>query len=416
MVTSMYIYDIFFYFSLLAGFLMAFNLGANDVANAMASAVGAKAISVKQAVFIAGSLNFVGAVFLGSHVTATVSKGIINADQIADPQIVMVGMLASLLAAALWVFIATLTALPVSSTHSIVGSILGFGLVACGPGVVNWLVLGGVVLSWIISPFFAAAISFLVFSHIRRFILMHGRFFLQALRWAPIWVALTAALIMLSFLYKTPVGKNIPVNWWQGLLCILIISWGVWALSSKLIRKLMGGAEKSAESVELIFRKIQVGTSCYVALSQGANDVANAIGPVAAIYMISKQHALFAQAEVPLSILALGGLGIALGIMVFGRKVMATVGTKITSLTNTRGFSVDFGAATTVLAASNLGLPVSTTHAAVGGVVGVGLARGFSAVDFGVLLRIIVYWVLTVPIAAFTSIVFFNLLSAMFLA
>src|SRR6056297_1926249 len=166
----MNVYDLFFILSLLAGFFMAFNLGANDVANAMASAVGAKAISVRQAVFIAGSLNFVGAVFLGSHVTATVSKGIINAEQIGDPQIMAVGMLASLLAAAIWVFIATLTALPVSSTHSIIGSILGFGLVACGPGIINWYILGGVVLSWVISPFFAAGVSYLVFSHIRRFI------------------------------------------------------------------------------------------------------------------------------------------------------------------------------------------------------------------------------------------------------
>ncbi|MFO7803487.1 MAG: anion permease [Desulfovermiculus sp.] len=411
----MNIYDLFFFFSLVAGFLMAFNLGANDVANAMASAVGAKAISVKQAVFIAGTLNFVGAVFLGSHVTATVSKGIINADQIGDPQIMLVGMLASLLAAALWVFIATLTALPVSSTHSIIGSILGFGLIAMGPGVVNWLVLGGVVLSWIISPFFAAAISFTVFSHIRRFILVHTNFFLQALRWAPIWMALTAALILLSFLYKTPIGKQIPVSNGLGLVGILVLVALIWFISKRGINSLMAGADRSAESVEFIFRKIQVGTSCYVALSQGANDVANAIGPVAAIYIISRQHAILEQAQVPMGILALGGLGIALGIMVFGRKVMATVGTKITSLTNTRGFSVDFGAATTVLAASNLGLPVSTTHAAVGGVVGVGLARGFSAVDFGVLLRIIVYWILTVPIAAFTSIVLYNILSAIFL-
>lgn len=394
---------------------MAFNLGANDVANAMASAVGAKAITVRQAVLIAGTLNFIGAVFLGSHVTATVSKGIINAEQIGDPQIMVVGMLASLLAAATWVFIATLTALPVSSTHSIIGSILGFGLIAMGPGVVNWLVLGGVVLSWIISPFFAATISFIVFTHIRRFILMHTNFFLQALRWAPIWMALTVALILLSFLYKTPVGKQIPVSGGVGLICVLLIVVLVWLAAKKGINRLMAGADRSGENVELIFRRIQVGTSCYVALSQGANDVANAIGPVAAIYMISRQHALLAEAEVPIGILALGGVGIALGIMTFGRKVMATVGTKITSLTNTRGFSVDFGAATTVLTASNFGLPVSTTHAAVGGVVGVGLARGFSAVDFGVLLRIIIYWVLTVPIAAFTSIVFFNILSALFL-
>ncbi len=409
------IYDLFFFMSIVTGFLMAFNLGANDVANAMASAVGAKAITIKQAIFIAGSLNFVGAVFLGSHVTATVSKGIINAEQIADSLTLVVGMLSALLAAVTWVFIATLTALPVSSTHSIVGSILGFGLVACGPGIINWFVLGGVVLSWIISPFFAAIISYLVFSHIRRFILMHRNFFFQAFRWAPIWIAFTVVLILLSFLYNTPVGNQIPLSWWQGLFCILCIGFLIWFSSSKLITNLMSGAERSANSVELIFRKIQIGTSCYVALSQGANDVANAIGPVAAIYMISKQHTLLPQAEVPISILALGGVGIALGITVFGRKVIATVGTKITSLTNTRGFSVDFGAATTVLAASNLGLPVSTTHAAVGGVVGVGLARGFSAIDFGVLIRIIIYWLLTVPIAAFTCIIFFNILSAIFL-
>jgi PiT family inorganic phosphate transporter len=211
------------------------------------------------------------------------------------------------------------------------------------------------------------------------------------------------------------VGKQLPVSWWQGLLSILAVSFLVWWGCSRLIARIMAGADESAESVELVFRKIQVGTSCYVALSQGANDVANAIGPVAAIYMISRQHALLSQTEVPIFILVLGGLGIALGIMCFGRKVIATVGTKITSLTNSRGFAVDFGAATTVLAASNLGLPVSTTHAAVGGVVGVGLARGFSAVDFSVLIRIIIYWVLTVPIAAFTSILFFHLLSAIIL-
>ncbi len=411
----MHIYDIFLYLSLLFGFLMAFNLGANDVANAMASAVGAKAITVRQAVLIAGTLNFVGAVFLGSHVTATVSKGIINAEHIVDPQIMVVGMLSSLLAAAIWVFIATLTALPVSSTHSIIGSILGFGLVSCGPGIINWYILGGVVLSWVISPFFSAGVSYLVFSHIRRFVLVRKDFFFQALRWAPVWVALTVGLVLLSFVYKTPFGKSLPITWWQDLVFILVVVGLVWYSISRLISRLMAGAERSAESVEFIFRKIQVGTSCYVALSQGANDVANAIGPVAAIYMIAREQAILSQAEVPIPIIALGGVGIALGVMIFGRKVIATVGTKITSLTNTRGFSVDFGAATTVLAASNLGLPVSTTHAAVGGVIGVGLARGFSAVDFGVLIRIVIYWVLTVPIAAFTSIIIFNILSAIFL-
>jgi PiT family inorganic phosphate transporter len=404
------IYDLFLYMSVGAGFLMAFNLGANDVANSMASAVGARAITVKQAVFIAGILNFVGAVFLGSHVTATISKGIINPEVISDPKLIMIGMFASLLAAGLWVLVATLTSLPVSSTHSIVGAITGFGLVAGGPDVVNWLKMGGIVLSWIISPFFAAAIAYFIFTHIRKYILFKRHFIQQAKKWAPIWVAITLSMISLSFLYKTPAGKALGLHWLTSLAIAALLSFAAWAAARHFVSKFVLDEEEGAEGVERIFRKMQVGTSCYVALSQGANDVANAIGPVAAIYLIAKEHMLLAKAEVPWPMLVLGGLGIAVGIAVLGHKVMATVGEKITTLTNTRGFAVDFGAASTVLVASNLGLPVSTTHAAVGGVVGVGLARGFSAVDFRVLLRIVAYWVATVPIAALTSIVIFVLL------
>ncbi len=406
------VYDIFFYLSILAGFMMAFNLGANDVANSMASAVGAKAITVRQAVFIAGVLNFAGAVFLGSHVTATVSKGIINASSI-DPKIMMIGMFAALLAAALWVLLSTLTSLPVSSTHSVVGAIAGMGIVAGGMDVVNWLKMGGIVLSWVISPFFAAAIGFAVFSHIRRYILYKKHFIQQARRWAPFWVALTVSLVVLSFLYKTPIGKSLGLAWPISLGIALVLALCTWALARVWAGRVVRDVEEGAEGVERVFRKMQVGTSCYVALSQGANDVANAIGPVAAIYLIAKEHVLLGKAEVPLSMLVLGGVGIAVGIALLGHKVMGTVGSKITTLTNTRGFAVDFGAASTVLVASNLGLPVSTTHAAVGAVVGVGIARGFSAVDFRVLGRIVIYWLLTVPIAALTSIVIFELLKWM---
>ena len=408
------VYDLFFYLSIFAGFMMAFNLGANDVANSMASAVGARAISVRQAVFIAGILNFVGAVFLGSHVTATVSKGIISPSTIGDPKLVMIGMFASLLAAGLWVLVATLTALPVSSTHSIVGAIMGFGLVAGGPSAVNWLKMGGIVLSWVISPFFAAAIAFFIFSHIRKYILYKRDFVAHAIFWAPVWAALTVFLVALSFLYKTPMGKGLNLPWPVSLLIGLGLGLVVMLLVRKGVRRLIPDPEMGAESVETVFRKLQVGTSCYVALSQGANDVANAIGPVAAIYVIARQGVLLDQARVPMSILILGGFGIALGIALLGKKVMTTVGSRITTLTNTRGFSVDFGAASTVLLASNLGLPVSTTHAAVGGVVGVGLARGFQAVDFRILGKIVLYWVLTVPIAALTSIVLFVFLKSMF--
>ncbi|WP_027178226.1 inorganic phosphate transporter [Maridesulfovibrio bastinii] len=410
------IYDLFFYLALFAGFMMAFNLGANDVANSMASAVGAKAITVKQAVLIAGVLNFAGAVILGSHVTATVSKGIINPEAISDPKLIMIGMFASLIAAAGWVLISTLTALPVSSTHSIVGAILGFGLVAGGPDVVNWLKMVGIVMSWIISPFFAAAISYFIFSHIRKTILFKRNFIHQAKKWAPIWMALTVLLIALSFLYKTPVGKKLNLPFSGSLLLALAVAFVMWFIGKLMVSKLIGDPEEGAEAVERTFRKLQVGTSCYVALSQGANDVANAIGPVAAIYLISKEHQLLSTAQVPIGILILGGLGIAIGIALLGHKVMGTVGNKITVLTNTRGFAVDFGAATTVLAASNMGLPVSTTHASVGAVVGVGLARGFSAVNFKVLWKIVIYWLLTVPIAALTSIIIYTILKWTFLS
>jgi len=404
------IYDLFLYMSVGAGFLMAFNLGANDVANSMASAVGARAITVKQAVLIAGLLNFVGAVFMGSHVTATISKGIINPTAITDPKIMMIGMFAALLAAGLWVLVATLTSLPVSSTHSIVGAITGFGIVAGGPDVVNWLKMGGIVMSWIISPFLAAGIAFFIFSHIRKYILFKRQFISQAKRWAPIWVALTLFMICLSFLYKTPVGKQLDLHWTSALAIAVVFALASWAVGRVFANRIVINEEEGAEGVERIFRKMQIGTSCYVALSQGANDVANAIGPVAAIYLIAKEHVLLPKADVPWPMLVLGGLGIACGIGLLGHKVMATVGNKITTLTNTRGFAVDIGAASTVLVASNLGLPVSTTHAAVGGVVGVGLARGFRSVDFRVLLRIVAYWVATVPIAALTSIVIFVLL------
>jgi PiT family inorganic phosphate transporter len=401
---------LFLWLSIGAGFLTAFNLGANDVANSMASAVGARAITVKQAVWIAGILNFTGAVFLGSHVTKTVAKGIVNIGQIADPAVIMVGMFAALLAAGVWVLVATLTSLPVSSTHSIVGAILGFGFVAGGPGVVNWAKMGGIVLSWVVSPFFAATIAFAIFSHIRHYILYKKEFILQAKRWGPRWAALTVALICFSFLFKTPVGQELDLGWAGATLLALALSFLTWLGGRAAMARLTLNVEQGAEAVELVFRRMQVGTSCYVALAQGANDVANAIGPVAAIYMIAREHQVVETAGVSIWMLMLGGVGIAAGITALGHKVMSTVGQKITTLTNTRGFAVDFGAASTVLVASNLGLPVSTTHAAVGGVVGVGLARGFSAVDFRVLGRIVLYWVLTVPVAAFTSIVFYEIL------
>lgn len=408
------VYNLFFYLSLGAGFFMAFTLGANDVANSMAPCVGSRAITVRTALVIASVLNFVGAVVLGSHVAATMSKGIVSMEAIGDPKLVMLGMFAALMAASLWMLVATLTALPVSSTHSIVGAIIGFGLVAGGPKAVNWLPLGGVVLSWFISPFFALGVAYFIFTQIRKKIFLQRDFLNRAKAWGPRWMALTSILVGFSFMYKTPFGKGLHLPWWGSILAVAVFAGLVWLAGRWYTHRLARQVSESVEGVESLFKHLQVFTASYVALSQGANDVANAIGPIAVIYLMAREHGFVQEAEIPIWLLGLGGLGIALGIMVLGHKVMSTVGEKITTLTNTRGFSVDFASATTVLVASKLGLPVSSTHAAVGAVTGVGLARGFKAVDFGVLFRIAVYWVITVPVAALTSILIYWLLVWMF--
>ncbi|MEN8688957.1 MAG: inorganic phosphate transporter [Desulfobacterales bacterium] len=391
------------------GFYMAWNIGANDVANSMASAVGAKAITIRQAIFIAGILNVVGAVFIGSHVTDTIRKGIVATTVMSDPHLAMLGALSALLAAALWVSFATWRSLPVSTTHSIVGAMIGFGIVAGGFSVIQWGKLGAVVLSWVISPVFSLMIGYTTFKVIVNLILSKKDPFQQALRLSPWFIGLAVFVVVLSFLFKTPLGSSLSIETPSALL-IALASSGLLGYAGKrlLIHFLSGLGQNGGE--EEVFRRIQIGTSCYVALAQGANDVANAIGPLAVIYFLVKTGGVGAKVPVPTFLLLFGGVGIACGIGMAGHRVMETIGSKITTLTNTRGFSVDFAAATTVLIASKLGLPVSTTHAAVGGVMGVGLARGLEAVNFRIIFQIIIYWVLTVPAAALTSIVIFKVL------
>ena len=390
------------------GFYMAWNIGANDVANSMASAVGAKAITIRQALFIAGILNVVGAVFIGSHVTDTIRKGIVSTDVLSDPHLALIGALSALLAAALWVSFATWRSLPVSTTHSIVGAMIGFGIMAGGFSVINWGKLGAVVMSWIISPVFSMVIGFCIFKVIVKFILARKDPFDRALRLSPWFIGITAFVMVLSFLFKTPLGKTLALGTPSAVLVALLIAAAIGWAGMKLLKRTI--RPRGLHSEERIFRKIQIATSCYVALAQGANDVANAIGPLAVIYFLVKTGGIGDKVPVPTFLLLFGGVGIACGIGMAGHRVMETIGTKITTLTNTRGFSVDFAAATTVLIASKLGLPVSTTHAAVGGVMGVGLARGLEAVNFRIIFQIVIYWVLTVPAAAITSIILFKIL------
>ena len=390
------------------GFYMAWNIGANDVANSMASAVGAKAITIRQAVFIAGILNIVGAIFIGSHVTNTIRKGIVSTDILADPHLALIGAFAALLAAALWVSFATWKSLPVSTTHSIVGAMIGFGIMAGGFGAIQWAKLLAVVMSWIISPVFSLVIAFVLFKFIVKVIITRKDPFLWALRLSPLMIGMAVFIVILSFLFKTPLGKTLSVGMPTAALIAFVIAGSVGYLGKILLTHFIKRDE--GRGAEEIFRRIQIGTSCYVALAQGANDVANAIGPLAVIYFLVKTGSVGTQVPVPSFLLMFGGIGIACGISMAGYRVMDTIGKKITTLTNTRGFAVDFAAATTVLVASKMGLPVSTTHAAVGGVLGVGFAGGIEAVNFGIVFRIILYWVLTVPAAAMTSMVIFKIL------
>ncbi len=389
------------------GFYMAWNIGANDVANAMASAVGAKAITIRQAVFIAGMLNIVGAVFIGSHVTNTIRKGIVSTEILTDPHIALIGALAALLSAALWVSFATWKSLPVSTTHSIVGAMVGFGIMAGGFSVIKWGKLAAVVLSWVISPVFSLVIAFVMFKFIVKLIISKQKSFVIALKLSPFFIGITVFIVVLSFIFKTPLGKTLAMGNLTALLLALIVAIIFGFAGMKLLSRFV---QERKDGAEAIFKRIQIGTSCYVALAQGANDVANAIGPLAVIYFLVKTGSVGAEVPVPVFLLLFGGIGIAFGISMAGERVMETVGKKITTLTNTRGFSVDFAAATTVLIASKMGLPVSTTHAAVGGVLGVGLARGLEAVNFRIIIKIMLYWVLTVPISALTSMMIFKIL------
>jgi len=388
------------------GFWMAWNIGANDVANSMGTAVGAKAITPKQAALIAGTMNFLGAYFFGKSVTETIRKGILDVNMIRDPMIIVYGSLAALLAASIWLIFATYNGLPVSTTHSIIGGVVGYGLVYAGTGIVDWEKLGQVVLSWILSPILGAIVAFFVFKAVRRSILTRRDPVKSARHWAPFWTGLAFVVIGTMFYIKVLHGSNLA----RGVLFYGIpTGFVVFLITYVLIRARFKPSDPYL-GVESIFRKVQVVTSAYVALAHGSNDVANAVGPIAAAYAVLAMGLSGMEVPVPRWILALGGVGIAVGIFTYGYKVMETVGKKITELTNTRGFSIDFSAATVILVASWLGMPISTTHTVVGAVVGVGLARGVKAINTSILRDIIISWFVTVPVAALISAAIFKVL------
>lgn len=380
------------------GFVMAFSIGANDVANSMSTAVGARAITARQAVIIAAILEFLGAVMFGSHVVTTITRGIVKPEVMNDARTVLAGALAALLGSSIWILLATIWGMPVSTTHSIVGGMAGFGIASTGLDAINWGRMMSIFVSWILSPIAGWLLAYVVFKLISYAILRRPNPSTAMKKATPVIIFTTFFIISLLFMLKT-----LKMQLSESFLISLIVSISASMVGTLMLRKIGADDSNSYEFVEDVFKRLQVMTSCYVSFSHGANDVANAIGPLALIYWIVSHGSIAQKVHVPVWLLALGGLGISMGVLILGYKVMKTVGEEITQLNNSRGFCIDFSTASTVLLASVFGFPISTTHVVVGSVVGVGMARGMELVNVGVLKNILISWFATVPVAALAS-------------
>jgi len=385
---------------------MAWNIGANDVANAMADAVGSKSVTIFWAIVLAAICNFAGAVLVGGHVTDTVRSGIIETQTFADdPMILAYGMLCALLAASLWLNMASFLGMPVSTTHSIVGAIVGFGLLQAGFGDIHWDKLGQIVLSWFISPLAGGVLAFTIFKIISRYVLSVEHPARAARKGVPICVFVTFMILILSVIYKGLKNLHLNLSALQAIIISIIGGLAAAMFTAYMAkRKKYHDADLSFEQqlaqVEKRFAILVIFTSCSVAFAQGANDVANAIGPLAAVAEIAKNGVVPGNVPVDIRFLILGGTGIAIGLATFGYRVMRVMGEKVTEITPSRGVSADLAGMTTVLVCSRLGLPISTTHTLVGAIIGVGLARGITAIDRTVVRSIFISWLATVPIAA----------------
>jgi len=401
------------------GLFMAWGIGANDVANAMATSVGARALTLKQAIFVAAIFEFCGAFLAGGQVTATIRKGIIDASEIVDrPEYLVYGMLASLLAAAIWLLVASRRGWPVSTTHSIIGAIIGFAVVGIGMDSVHWGKVGQIAVSWVVSPMLSGVIAFSIFMSVQKLILNTDQPFENARKYVPVYIFLVGFIMALVTLLKglTHVGLDIDGPKTYAIAAgVGLVTMSIGILGIRRVSIIPGeNAEFRFRSVEKIFGVLMIFTACGMAFAHGSNDVANAVGPVAAVVSIVSTGALGQQSPLSTWVLLLGAIGIVLGLATFGWRVIRTVGRQITELTPSRGFAAELAAATTVVLASGTGIPISTTHTLVGGVLGVGLARGIGALNLRVVAKIMMSWVITLPAGGILAVVFFFILRGIF--
>ncbi len=402
------------------GLYMSWGIGANDVANAMGMPVGSGAITVKQAIIIAAIFEFAGAFIAGGTVTKTIRKGIIDPSSISgSPELLVYGMLAALLAAGIWLMIASTRGWPVSTTHTIVGAIVGFAMAGIGMDAVNWGKIGSIVASWLVSPLIGGVLALLLMLSIRKLILNTDNPFDKAKTWGPVYIFLVGWIVSLVTMFKGLKHLNLEFTAVESLVAATVFGIVVAIIGKVLINRIQvdENADKDYHyaSVEKAFTPMMIFTACAMAFAHGSNDVANGIGPMAAVVSVVQNSGDIGQkAGLPLWILVLGGVGIVLGLATMGYKVMQTIGTKITELTPTRGYCATLAAATTVVLASKTGLPVSTTQIAVGAVMGVGLARGVGAIDLRVVGNIVLSWLITLPAGGILAAAFFFLFKGIF--
>ncbi len=411
---------IFIILACVFGLFMAWGVGANDVANAMATSVGSKALTIKQAIIIAAIFEFLGAYLAGGQVTATIRKGMMDTSLLADnPELLVYGMLSSLLAAGIWLLVATRAGWPVSTTHSIVGAIVGFAAVGIGIDAVNWGKVGTIAMSWVVSPVLAGVTSYALFRSVQRLIFDADKPFQASKKYVPYYIFLVGFIIALVTLFKglKHVGLELTTIEAYGAAFIMgVISMFV---GKFFINKLKFDPDADQDyhftNVEKVFGVLMMFTASAMAFAHGSNDVANAVGPLAAVVSIVQSGGQVAQeSAMPAWILLLGGFGIVAGLVMYGKKVIATVGSNITELTPSRGFAATLAAATVVVFASGTGLPISTTHTLVGAVLGVGMARGIAAVNMNVVRTIFMSWIITLPAGAILSIMIFFMLKGIF--
>ena len=409
--------------AIIFGVFMAWGVGANDVANAMGTSVGSGAITLKQAIVIAMIFEFAGAYLAGGEVTATIRKGIIDPLALqGTPEYLVYGMLSALLAAGTWLLIASMVGWPVSTTHSIVGAIVGFAAVAISVEAVNWGKVGTIAASWVVSPLLAGTVSYLLFRSVQKLILDTDNPFENAKRYIPVYMFMVGFMITMVTLIKglKHVFKDMgfKLSYPEMFLVaavvgVLVAMLGTY-LMSRIKRDVAAEEDDRYANVEKVFAILMVFTACAMAFAHGSNDVANAVGPMAAAIATIKSGAIAAKSTMPSWILLAGGIGIVIGLATYGYKVMGTIGKKITELTPSRGFAAELGASCTVVLASGIGLPISTTHTLVGAVLGVGLARGIAALNLRMIGSIFTSWVITLPAGAILSIIFFYVFKGIF--